>query len=485
MLVAQHLKATTMADHLYTQDRMEELDTLAAIYPELATNEDEPFSARLFLDVAPLTPLNVKFVSATSSLDTRDAALTNYSFSRLPPLEIKLVLPPGYPYDVPPNVQINTTPAWLPSAKLEQLIGQVPLLWTSAGQAQVVYDFIVFLEQEIESGFHLPMKDGVYELDSSFRLSLLDFSARAEKAHFDKQTFSCGVCISPKKGSACYRMRRCGHVFCKECIEGFYTSCITEGDINRVQCMATACQDDSTQGKIRKTIPPAELLQIPLPKALVQRYADLKRKKKMELDKTMSYCPRTWCQSPARSKKYPKITDLSQMTESDDMPDKGPPSADDAEESEKPTDDRLLVCENEECQFAFCKLCKRGWHGEFYRCDPVGPRDEAELSKEEQASEEYIRRNTSECPSCMCAVQKSRGCNHMTCFQCRGHLCYICGFWLDPENPYKHFNQKGKGCYNRLWDLQGGDEAEGEVEFAGARGWEEAVLDALGVPDDG
>ena len=296
----------------------------------------------------------------------------------------------------------------------------------------------------------------------------------------------CGVCLAPRKGSACYRMRRCGHVFCRACLEGFYASCITEGDVNRVQCMATECQDDSVKGKIRKTIPPAELLRIPLPTALVQRYADLKRKKKMELDKSTTYCPREWCGAPARSSKYPKITDLAQMTDNDDLPEKGPPPPPESRAEEKgdeeraATDDRLVVCENEECGFAFCRLCRRGWHGEFQRCDASGPRDSAELSKEEQASQDYIRRNTSECPSCMCAVQKSHGCNHMSCFQCRTHFCYICGFWLDPDNPYRHFNQKGKGCYNRLWDLEGGDEADGAVRFVGAWGYVEAAGEAWG-----
>jgi E3 ubiquitin-protein ligase RNF14 len=485
-----------MSDDLYADDRREELEALAAIYPELETSKEDPFSARLVLDVAPLEPLNVKFVAAGTS-NGRDAAITEHAFSRLPPLEISVALPPGYPYDAPPDVRISTTPAWLPPSTLDALAARVPELWAGAGRAQVVYDVVVALEQEIEAGFRLAGSGGggggggSYELDAGLRLALLDFSARAERAHFDRMTFVCGVCLAPKKGAACYRMRRCGHVFCRGCIEGFYTSCITEGDIGRVQCMAAECRDDSARGRSRKTIPPAELLQIPLARDLVQRYADLKRKKKMELDKTVAYCPRAWCGSPARSSKYPKVTDLAQMTDVDDAPDgrappppppPPPPLEGQAKETAgaKPVvDDRLVVCENEECGFAFCRLCKRSWHGEFLRCGAVGPRDEAELSKEEKASEEYIRRNTSECPSCLCAVQKSRGCNHMTCFQCRTHFCYICGFWLDPDNPYRHFNQKGKGCYNRLWDLEGGDEADGEVDFAGARGWEAAVGDLL------
>jgi E3 ubiquitin-protein ligase RNF14 len=476
-------------DGLFADDRGEELEALAAIYPELTTHDAAPFSARLSLDVAPLQPLNVRFVPAPPGGDA------THAFARLPPLEIEMVLPPGYPHDRPPEVRVATTPAWLPAATLEALRERVPALWEAAGRGAVVFDVLVFLEQEIEAGFNLAAKEGgFHEVDAALRLGLLDFSARAEAAHFARQTFSCGVCLSPRRGAACHRMSRCGHVFCRACLEAFYASCITEGDVDRVRCMAAECGGDgSARGKARRgTVAPAELLRIPLSAELVRRYADLKRKKTMELDKATVYCPREWCGAPARSSKYPKITDLAQMTDSDDLPEKGPPpppaAADEekegaaaAESTKPPADDRLVVCESEECGFAFCRVCLRGWHGEFLRCDAAGPRDTAELSAEEQASADYIRRNTSECPSCLVAVQKSRGCNHMRCFQCRTHFCYICGFWLDPDNPYRHFNERKKGCFNRLWDLQEGDEADGEVLFEGARGFEEAVNEDLGL----
>jgi E3 ubiquitin-protein ligase RNF14 len=75
----------------------------------------------------------------------------------------------------------------------------------------------------------------------------------------------------------------------------------------------------------------------------------------------------------------------------------------------------------------------------------------------------------------------------MTCFQCRTHFCYLCSMWLDPMNPYKHFNVEGKPCYHRLWDLEEGDEGNGEVQFAGAREYEAMAELVLGDEegDDG
>jgi E3 ubiquitin-protein ligase RNF14 len=236
--------------------------------------------------------------------------------------------------------------------------------------------------------------------------------------------------------------------------------------------MAPNCEIVDGGGKIRPSIAPSELLQIPLDEKVVQRYADLKRKKKLEADESTIYCPRSWCQAPARSKKYPKITDLSKMTDSFDIADLAAVPPEPADKKSGVIEERLAICENDKCGFAFCRVCKASWHGNFVRC---GPRDTTELCAEEQASFDYIRLNTSQCPSCYGPSQKSMGCNHMTCFQCRTHYCYLCGSWLDPSNPYRHFNEKGKPCYNRLWDLGAGDEGDGDVGFEGARALEAAL----------
>ena len=151
-----------MTDDLYAEDRREELESLAAIYPELVAGPDASFSARLVLDVAPLVPLEVRFVPAPappgggggSGPGAGDAGAASHAFSRLPPLEVSVALPPGTSA-TGRRVRLGTTPAWLPAATLDGLAARVPALWEAAGRAAVVYDVVVFLEQEIEAGFGL------------------------------------------------------------------------------------------------------------------------------------------------------------------------------------------------------------------------------------------------------------------------------------------------------------------------------------------
>lgn len=259
----------------------------------------------------------------------------------------------------------------------------------------------------------------------------------------------------PKKGSVCHRMLDCGHVFCCECLQDFYNNAITEGDLASVRCLAPDCakkraEELAKEGKRKpKThINPSELLQIPIQQDVVQRYVMLRRKAELESDTNTIYCPRKWCQGAARSKKHKKPTDLFEAGESSDEEDepvntKGYLSG----------EDLLAVCED--CSFAFCRRCYMGWHGESFACTPR--LNTGELTAEDKASLEYMKLYSTPCPTCAAPAQKTHGCNHMICFRCNSHFCYLCSAWLEPGNPYKHFNMEILPCYMRLWELEGGD----------------------------
>jgi E3 ubiquitin-protein ligase RNF14 len=131
--------------------------------------------------------------------------------------------------------------------------------------------------------------------------------------------------------------------------------------------------------------------------------------------------------------------------------------------------ERLAVCED--CNLAFCIVCLASWHGDFVRCEP---RDLNTLTEEDQASLNFILKSTSPCPYCSVPCQKSFGCNHMTCAQCDTHFCYLCGAWLNPDHPYRHFNDpKNQSCFQRLMDGAEGDNAD--MQFGGVRGAEQAA----------
>lgn len=263
-------------------------------------------------------------------------------------------------------------------------------------------------------------------------------------------------------------------MFCVACLQDFYNACIAEGDISNVKCIAPNCGSDKNPGssivptkkrkrrrREDKTLEPSELLQIPLEQEVVQRYIKLKRKAKFESDRNTVYCPRRWCQGPARTRRSELLSESGSDSDSEteELQDYDPNAN---EETYPPPAERLAICED--CTFAFCIVCKAGWHGEFYTCFP---RKQFELDAEERATEDYMKLHTTPCPTCDARCQKTQGCNHMICFKCKAHFCYLCSSWLDEGNPYQHFNDPRKPCYQRLWELEAGDGDDVGQGYAG------------------
>lgn len=479
-----------MGEH-FDDERAIELSSIAAIYPELSIDNGPLFKASLNIPVSPSSPLKALFtgrpdISSTSLLVSPTSARPSdagtsgdeidggafdgdaeiHHLSNLPPLRLSIELPDGYPAEKPPSLNIATQPDWLPEAMICKLLVDGMNIWEELGKDMMVFSYIDHLQQCAEDlfGFLQHPKDAL-SFRKNIKIPLLDFDAKTQREKFERETFMCGICLEPKKGSQCHRLLLCTHVFCVRCLQNFFNSCIKEGDVDNVKCAAPGCgkaaarhegttpENSQRRRKLDRTLSPSELLQIPLDPETVHRYAFLKRKNKLESDKTTIYCPRTWCQGAAKSKKHPKpedlVTDYAEISDGEEGPKPFDPLGE--EDQLPPIRERLAICED--CGYAFCSVCKRGWHGELIYCYPRG---EAQMTEDEEATIKYLEGHTSPCPSCSARCEKSHGCNHMICFKCKTHFCYLCSSWLFPSNPYTHFNTQENACYMRLWEGEGG-----------------------------
>ncbi len=96
------------------------------------------------------------------------------------------------------------------------------------------------------------------------------------------------------------------------------------------------------------------------------------------------------------------------------------------------------------CLSTICTTCKVISH-EGVNCD-----DYKDLNSEgSKAFQKWKKENDArDCPNCKAVIQKTYGCNHMECRQCRAHICWFCmaTFSTGPE-CYGHMREKHQSYY--------------------------------------
>ena len=353
-------------------EREEEVSSLSAIYSDsideqsviLALDSEKPYALDFTLSITPEQPTIVQYVVAnlptpphSDDGEKHDPAFIpvqdQHTLDHLPPIHLTISLPVGYPSDNAPQVKLSTTPDWLGKEKTCELEHECQKLWEEYGQCQIIYSYVSFLQDASERLFDL---ETPLMLSLLLKPEMLDFNRKKLRAVFEKGTFDCGVCLEPKKGTKCYRLTKCGHVFCLECLRDYYNGAITEGDVVNVTCINPTCGKDNAPGAVRKrkkkkTLHPSELLDMGIEETQVRRYVELKRKKRLESDKSTIYCPRPWCQAPARNNKTAPIPkDLRQYQDSSDSENESSAPTvftKDTPDSKLPApSDRLAICSN-------------------------------------------------------------------------------------------------------------------------------------------
>lgn len=81
-----------------------------------------------------------------------------------------------------------------------------------------------------------------------------------------------------------------------------------------------------------------------------------------------------------------------------------------------------IQCSN--CQFVWCFKCHAPWHNGV-KCRDYRKGDK--LLRTWASVIEHGQRNAQKCPQCRIHIQRTEGCDHMTCTQCNTNFCYRCG----------------------------------------------------------
>ncbi|KAI9197375.1 uncharacterized protein BJ171DRAFT_520099 [Polychytrium aggregatum] len=128
------------------------------------------------------------------------------------------------------------------------------------------------------------------------------------------------------------------------------------------------------------------------------------------------------------------------------------PRPDCASAFEREDDNDFVYCP--ECQLQWCLKCDTQYWHHNKPCPTRKPADDVLDGRE-------ANRNIAKCPNSNCGlpIERSEGCNHMTCPQCHWHFCLLCNSVIAQarqadqlaELLLGHYNAKGTPCYAQLF----------------------------------
>ncbi|WVR05929.1 hypothetical protein IAU60_002955 [Kwoniella sp. DSM 27419] len=493
--------------------QQDELTVLESIYPgqvQVHPNpSDKPGSLlNLNISIALATPLTVQ-------LDSTSGPSGSLQVSHLPPINVRMLLPSQYPVmqAAKPIVLRAPLPSgdnignWLPKTTLRAVQDKLTEYYEEEREMMgegtgVLWRWWEWVSLGIFTDDLGMIQGGTLKLavppmlsPSAFYTALKTYNAGQIHSDFEKTAFSCSICLENRKGKTCVQMPACGCVFCTPCLSSCWSLAITEGSLESVSCPSVSCTKTRALRDRAEAVDSvdAELVESVVGKELRVRWEDIKERRKAEIDPTYTVCPRPTCQAavppPAepsaaidtsRSSRVIRLSDISTTSNTSSTSAESPASP---STSSIPTEDRWARYRScPKCHFSFCLYCNATWHGPHTLCAfpqtsvivkeylsyPEGSdarqrmeqrRGKANLERmvaqhlEDEANKQWLEGKTRACSGCGVRVEKSHGCNHMTCGRCQAHFCYRCGDPIKPTDPYKHFNTPGKPCYMKLFDL--------------------------------
>jgi hypothetical protein len=106
-----------------------------------------------------------------------------------------------------------------------------------------------------------------------------------------------------------------------------------------------------------------------------------------------------------------------------------------------------IVFDCDHCLTSICTACHTGAHDQVSCADAKAGRDGTDAFAQWKNSND-VR----DCPACAAPIQKSEGCNHMTCRSCGAHICWQCMRMFERgSDVYKHMTQEHKGDWGLGW----------------------------------
>ncbi|TFK65855.1 hypothetical protein BDN72DRAFT_800715 [Pluteus cervinus] len=222
---------------------------------------------------------------------------------------------------------------------------------------------------------------------------------------FNTGTFECGVCFDTMTMEDVARVEECEHAFCRECLREYIRSKVKDRRFPIPCPTCVANKDANSVGVIHEHM----VQLVGIPEDEYQVYIELQ---------LVQFSILVHCRQCKQSAFI------------------------DREEHEAAS---IIGCPLPNCSFSWCKQCNQQvTFGVKHSCDGSAELDH--LMQEQ---------GWKKCPGCQTPVQKSTGCNHMTCITpgCNCHFCYTCGQTIIRGGTRKELDIAIRTHYNSRCEL--------------------------------
>ena len=79
---------------------------------------------------------------------------------------------------------------------------------------------------------------------------VLDHDRAQQEKEFLNSTFTCKICFEEKIGGECLKFFACSHIFCRECIGGYFISQIDSRAVKFMLCADPKCKKQALPNEV-------------------------------------------------------------------------------------------------------------------------------------------------------------------------------------------------------------------------------------------